>query len=167
MTRTNAASSRSRPTNDVPGGRRARKLGRVSLERHKEVYRRTIEAIGHGDADALDELLSPDVVDHNPLPGQPPGLTGFKHWMHTVRTSLPDLEGTIEDVVAEGDRVAGRVTWRGTQHGPFAGVGPTGNPIQFTAIHIVRLAGGRIAEWWGAANLLDALEQIGARMADR
>jgi steroid delta-isomerase-like uncharacterized protein len=122
-----------------------------------DLYRRTIEAISRGDADALDALLAPDIVDHNPIPGQPAGRDGFKHWMHSIRSSFPDLDGAVEDVVAEGDRVAGRVTWRGTQAGPFAGAAPTGRPICFTAIHIVRFEQGRIAEWWGAANLLDAL----------
>ena len=128
-----------------------------------DVYRRTIEAISRGDADALDALLAPDIVDHNPIPGQPAGRDGFKHWLRSVRASFPDLEGAVEDVVAEGDRVGGRVTWRGTQAGPFAGAAPTGRPVCFTAIHIVRLEHGRIAEWWGAANLLDALGQIGQR----
>jgi steroid delta-isomerase-like uncharacterized protein len=126
-----------------------------------DVYRRTIEAISLGDADALDALLAPDIVDHNPIPGQPAGRNGLKHWMRSVRASFPDLDGAVEDVVAEGDRVAGRVTWRGTQAGPFAGAAPTGRPVCFTAIHIVRLEHGRIAEWWGAANLHDALGQIG------
>jgi len=132
----------------------------VTAEQHREVYRRVIDAISCGDADALDGLLAADVVDHNPMPGQAPGLEGFKEWMGAVRASFPDLTGSIEDVVAEGDRVAGRVTWYGTHHGPFAGHAATGRPVSFTAIHIVRLADGRIAEWWGAANVLDAIEQI-------
>lgn len=110
-----------------PSPRQAR--GRVShsLAAVHTLYEQVIAAIGAGDAPALDELLAADVIDHNPMPGQRPGLPG-----------LPT--GTVEDVLAEGDRVAGRVTWRGTQCGPFA-----------------------IAEWWGAANLLEALVQIGSR----
>ena len=132
----------------------------MSSDEHKAVYRRAIEAIGRGDADALDALLAPDVVDHNPVPDQPPGLDGFKQWMRAARASFPDLAGSVEDVVAEGDRVAGRVTWRGTQAGSFAGVDPTGGRVAFTAIHIVRIADGLIAEWWGVADLLGALEQL-------
>jgi len=139
----------------------------MSAEKHRDVYRRAIEAVGRGDGDALDALLAPDMTDHNPMPGQPPGREGFKHWMRSVRTSLPGLTGSVEDVVAEGDRVAGRITWAGTHRGTFAGVAATGKPVRFTAIHIVRLADGRIAEWWGAASLLDALEQIGARSGTR
>ena len=138
----------------------------MSVE-NDDVYRRAIAAISRGDADALDALLAADIVDHNGIAGQPPGRDGFKHWMRSVRTSLPDLTGTVEDVVAAGDRVAGRVTWRGTQSGPFAGIAASGKPVCFTAIHIVRLADGRIAEWWGAANLLDALDQIGTRVVGK
>lgn len=124
------------------------------------VYRSAIEAIAAGDAAALDDLLAPDVVDHNPMPGQPPGIAGFKQWMASARASFPDLAGEVEDVVAAGDRVAGRVTWSGTHRGTFVGVAPTGGRVAFTAIHIVRLAGGRIVEWWGVADLLGALEQV-------
>ena len=124
------------------------------------LYRQVIEAVGRGAAAALDDLLATDVVDHNPLPEQRPGPPGFEDWMSAVRASFPDLTGTVEDVVAEGDRVAGRV---GTPSGDFLGVAPTARPVAFTAIHIVRIEHGRIAGWWGAANLLDALGQIGAR----
>lgn len=127
---------------------------------HSAVYRRAIEAIGTGDAVALDDLLAPDVIDHNPMPGQGPGIEGFKQWMRYARASFPDLAGVIEDVVASGDRVAGRVTWRATHCGPFIGIEPTGRNVSFTAIHIVRVAHGRIVEWWGVADLLGVLEQL-------
>jgi len=60
------------------------------------------------------------------------------------------------------------VTWRGTQQGSFLGVPPSGKPVEIPAFHIVRLSAGRIVEWWGTADLLGALEQLGARvMSDR
>lgn len=76
----------------------------------KGTYRRIIETISGGDVGALDGLVAPDIVDHNPFPGQAPGLGGFKEWIAAVRTSFPDLEGAVDDVLAEGDRVAARVT---------------------------------------------------------
>jgi ketosteroid isomerase-like protein len=76
-----------------------------------DVYRRIIDAISRGDADSLDELVAPDVVDHNPIPDQAPGLDGVKQWLAAARTAFPDLRGTVEDVVVEGDRLAARVTW--------------------------------------------------------
>jgi steroid delta-isomerase-like uncharacterized protein len=132
----------------------------------KDTYRRIIEAISKGDAGALHDLVAPDIVDHNPSPNQAPGLEGFKQWMVAVRTSFPDLEGTVNDVLAEGDRVAARVTWRGTHRGDFAGVRATNKPVSFAAFHVVRFSRGQAIEWWGTADLLGALQQIGATISE-
>src|SRR5215210_5439480 len=113
------------------------------MEEHKAAYRCIIEAVNAGDFDALNALFAADLVDHNPVPGQVPGLVGFKQWMATARRSFPDLRGTVEQVLAEGDLLAGRVTWRGTQAGPFVGSAPTGKFVAFEAYHIARFEGGR------------------------
>ncbi|HEY0072005.1 MAG TPA: ester cyclase [Chloroflexia bacterium] len=128
-----------------------------------EVYRRVFDAVNGGDEAALDDLLTEGVVDNNPIPGQEPGIAGFKQWMRYVRTAFPDVHVTVEDTLSQGDRVAGRVTWRGTHEGPLAGVAASGKPVQFTAIHIVRFENGKAAEWWGVADLLGALQQIGTQ----
>jgi predicted ester cyclase len=75
------------------------------------------------------------------------------------------MRGTVEDVIAEGDRVAARMTWHGTHRGEFMGVGPTGNRVSFTVFHLVRFSQGRAVEWWGTADLLGALQQLGATVA--
>ena len=137
----------------------------MSTEEHKATYRRVVEAINRGNADALDWLLDVNLVDHNPMPDQAAGRAGFKQWMAAARASFPDLHGTVEDVLGDGDRVAGRVTWRGTHRGAFAGVAPTGKPVIFTVIHIVRFAGATIVEWWGVADVVAVLQQIGASAA--
>jgi steroid delta-isomerase-like uncharacterized protein len=131
----------------------------------QEAYRRIIDAISRGDTTALDELMAPDVVDHNPVPDQASGVEGFKQWMARVRGYFPDFAGTVEDFIAEGDRVAGRVTWRGTHRGEFLGVAPTGREVSFSAFHIVRFAGGRAAEWWGTADLLSVIQQLGGTVS--
>jgi steroid delta-isomerase-like uncharacterized protein len=128
-----------------------------------EVYRRVFDAVNRGDEAALDDLLTEGVLDNNPIPGQEPGVAGFKQWMRYVRTAFPDVRVTVEDTLSQGDRVAGRVTWRGTHEGPLAGVAASGKPVQFTAIHIVRFEDGKAAEWWGVADLLGALQQIGTQ----
>ena len=128
----------------------------------KDVYQRIIDAISRGDAAGLDELIAPDVVDHNPIPDQAPGRDGFKQWMAAARTAFPDMRGTVDDVLAEGDRVAARMTWYGTHRGDFMGVEPTGNRVSFSAFHLVRFSQGRAVEWWGTADLLGALQQLGA-----
>jgi steroid delta-isomerase-like uncharacterized protein len=131
----------------------------------KDIYRRIIDAISRGDADGLDELMAPDIVDHNPVPNQAPGVEGFKQWVAYARSSFPDIAGTVEDVIAEGDRVAARVTWRGTHEGTFLGIPPSGKQVSFHAFHIVRFEGDRAAEWWGTADLLSVIQQLGATVS--
>jgi steroid delta-isomerase-like uncharacterized protein len=133
----------------------------------KETYRRIIEAITQGDPDALERLIAPDLVDHNPIPGQARGLEGFKQWMASAKASFPDLQGSVEDVITEGDRVAARMTWYGTHQGDFVGVPPTNKRVAMTAFHHVRFEGGRAAEWWGTADVLGALHQVGATITPK
>jgi steroid delta-isomerase-like uncharacterized protein len=131
----------------------------------KDAYRRIIDAISAGDAEGLNKLVAPDVVDHKPLPTQVPGRDGFKQWMSAARTAFPDMHGTVEDVMAEGDRVAARMTWHGTHRGEFMGVGPTDKRVSFSAFHLVRFSQDRAVEWWGTADLLGALRQLGATIS--
>jgi steroid delta-isomerase-like uncharacterized protein len=129
------------------------------------VYRRIIDAVGRGDAESLDGLMAPDIVDHNPMPDQAAGRDGFKQWMATARAAFPDLRGTVEDLIAEGDRVAARMTWHGTHRGEFIGLAPTGKRVSFSAFHLVRIRQGRAIEWWGTADLFGALQQVGATIS--
>lgn len=78
------------------------------------------------------------------------------------RAAFPDLRFTLEDLVAEGDRVVFRATMRGTHHGPFRGVAPTGRRVEGTVLDVVRVEGGRFAAHWGGPDLWDVLRQLGA-----
>jgi len=135
-----------------------------AYQEQKDIYRAVVAAVGVGDLAALDVLLARDLIDHNPMSGQAPGIVGFKQWASAVRSSFPDFHGSVEIVLAEGNFVAGHVTWRGTQRGWFMGVPPSDRRVEISAFHIVRFSGGRIAEWWGTADLLGALQQLGARV---
>jgi predicted ester cyclase len=128
-------------------------------------YRAIIAAVSAGDLDRLDQLIAHDLVDHNPAPGQPPGLDGFKHWANSARLAFPDLTGSVEDTLADDDKIAGRVTWHGSHRGDLAGVPGTGARVQFSAFHIVRFSAGLAVEWWGTADLLGALVQAGATVS--
>src|ERR671923_1003644 len=141
--------------------------GMRSEEQLKDAYRQIIDAITRGDAEGLDELTAPEIVDHNPIPNQAPGRDGFKQWMAAARNAFPDLRGTVEDVIVEGDRVAARTTWHGTHRGEFVGVGATGRRGSFSAFHLVRFSQDRAVEWWGTADLLGVLEQLGATISAR
>ena len=129
------------------------------------VYRQVIEAINRNDAAALDQFLAEHLIDHNPIPGQSPGRTGFKEWMASSRTSFPDLHGTIDEVIiASNDRVVGRVTWHGTQRGPFAGLPPTHKAVTLPVIHMARFEADIIVEWWGIADIFAVVQQLGGRV---
>jgi steroid delta-isomerase-like uncharacterized protein len=136
----------------------------VGAGEHKATYRLIIEAISRGEPEALDGLVAADIVDHNPFPGQAPGIGGFKEWIRRARSSFPDLQGSVETVVAEGDWVAARVTWRGTHRGEYIGIPATNRPVVFEAYHVVQFSDGLAAEWWGTADLLGLAEQLGATL---
>jgi predicted ester cyclase len=128
----------------------------------RQAYGRLIAAVAANDADALAGIVSPDIVDHGPVPGQPPGLAGIVFWMRGIHAGLSGLTGVVEDTVAEGNKVAGRVTWRGTHAGPFLGVPATGKPVTVAAMHILRFEEGLAVEWWGVPDVYGALTEMGA-----
>jgi predicted ester cyclase len=81
--------------------------------------------------------------------------------------AFPDLHGTVEDLIAEGDRVAARMTWQGTHRGTFVGMEATGRRVSFEAFHHVRFSEEGAAEWWGTADVFGALQQMGATVTGR
>jgi predicted ester cyclase len=116
---------------------------------NKALIRRVFEeVIPSGDGGALSALLAPDFLDHDPLPGQPAGRAAGEYVVRTMHTAQPDLRFTIDDLVAEGDRVTIRWRLHGTNTGPLLGRPPTGRRIELAAIVIFRIAGGLIAERW-------------------
>jgi predicted ester cyclase len=133
-----------------------------NAEELRQAYGRLIAAVAANDADALAKIVSPDIVDHGPVPGQPPGLAGIVYWMRGIHAGLSGLTAVVEDAVAEGNKVAGRVTWRGTHAGPFLGVPATGKTVTVAAMHILRFEEGLAVEWWGVPDVYGALTEMGA-----
>lgn len=117
---------------------------------------------GRGDEAALEELLAPDFVDHDALPGQPPGREGHKQILAMFRSAFPDLQVATEDIVAEGDKVVSRWTARGTHQGELMGIAPTGKEVTIKGIDVLRIAEGRIVERWAEDNGLELMQQLGA-----
>ena len=133
-------------------------------ERNKAVVRRMIEEVWNGgDLAVVDELVAEDYVGHDPGYPQPiRGPEGLKQWVMAARAAFPDFRIAVEDLLAEGDRVVGRITMRGTHHGALAGLPPTGRPVEFPAIFVRRLAGGKFVEGWDIADMLGLMQQLGA-----
>lgn len=111
---------------------------------------------------ALDEFIAPNQVDHATPPGTPGGLAGAKQTVAMYLTAFPDLHFTVEDIIAEGDKVVARLSMHGTQQGAFMGFPPTGKQATITAIDINRIVGGKSAEHWVEMNTLGLLQQLGA-----
>ncbi len=132
-----------------------------SKDELRRAYGRLIAAVAANDEDALAGIVSADIVDHGSVPGQPPGLTGIVYWMQGLHAALSGLEGTVEDTVVEGNKVAARVTWRGTHTGPFLGLAATGNALRIVSIQILRFEDGHAVEWWGVPDLYGALTGMG------
>ena len=131
-------------------------------EDNKALNRRFVEeVINQGNIEAIDELIDPGVVDHAAPPGVPTGREGAKQFFAIVRSAFPDLHHTIEDMIAEGDKVVMRSTWSGTHQGEFMGIPATGRRVRVSAIDISRVADGRIVEHWEQSDALGLMQQLG------
>jgi steroid delta-isomerase-like uncharacterized protein len=126
------------------------------IKRHDE------DVINKQDLSVLEKDISPNYVDHSALPGFSPGLVGAKAMLSMIHGAFPDLRATIEDSIAEGDKVVVRKSWNGTHEGEFMGIPPTGKRVSFEGIVIWRIEGGQIAERWAAIDRLSLMEQLGA-----
>lgn len=133
----------------------------MSLEENKALVRRAAQSYAAGDTSNVDELYAPDFVDHNAQPGTPPGREGIKAGIAAFHQAFPDLTYTLEDLIAEGDRVVDRGIVTGTHLGPLFGMPPTGKRIRVEAIDIFRIANGKIAEWWHQEDDLGLFQQLG------
>ncbi len=124
---------------------------------NKAIVRRYFEAIDTGNLAALDELFAPTYVRHDPNAPEVKGREDLKRHLRMVYTASPDLCHTIEDMLAEGDRVATRMTVCGTQTGGLMGIAPTGKQITVTGMSIFRIANGKIQEDWLNSDALGLL----------
>jgi predicted ester cyclase len=133
------------------------------LEEHKQVVRRLYAAVVDGqDFGVADELLATDYVVYFPGSAPPLDWEGLKQFIRSFHTAFPDVRHTIEELLADGDRVVARVTARGTHQGTFHGIAPTGRPITVSVIAIYRFVGDTIIEERGEGDLLGLLQQLGA-----
>ena len=134
----------------------------MPAEENKAAARRFLEETDKGNLDVIDELVSPDAIDHNPFPGQAPGAQGVKQVFGMLRTAFPDMSRSIEDMVAEGDRVAFRSTLHGTHRGEFLGIPATGKQVALPGIDIIRFDDdGKMVEHWGLFDVPLLMQQLG------
>ena len=130
----------------------------MSLEENKAIVRRFIEAYNKQNLDSLDEFVAQDYVDHT---NQIRGLENLKQLMNAGIKGVPDWHETIEDIIAEGDKVWIRLAYTGTHTGEMFGITPTGNKISAMAVDIYRIVNGKLAEYWNVTDKLDLLKPQG------
>jgi hypothetical protein len=133
---------------------------------NKATFRRFHDAMSTGDAEliskTIDEFVEPDVLIRTPVPVEATGAQALKEVFGRLYRAFPDLHITVEDVIAEGDKVVGRNTVTGTHQGEYMGLPPTGKSVIYNEIFIFRFAGGRIAETWGVVDVFSQMKQLGA-----
>jgi steroid delta-isomerase-like uncharacterized protein len=133
----------------------------MSIEENKNIVRRYQEIYNSNDLDRLTEVVSEDLLTPNIMPGIPDGLEGAKAAHRIMLAGFPDYQTVIEDMLAEGEKVAARIRMRGTNTGEFMGIPATGKHVEFTGIYIARIANGKIVEHWGEEDSVSLLGQLG------
>lgn len=135
----------------------------MSADKNKQVMHRFVEFINTANEKLAAELISPNAVFY--VPGRPDPMRGPDGYLVVIammRGGFPDIQWTLEEMIAEDDKVAARFTMRGTHRGTFFGVAPTGKSIEVQAMNFYRLSGGQFVEERGQPDLLGLLQQIGA-----
>lgn len=135
----------------------------MSADRNSDLIRRLHhELLTERDLDVVDRFFAPDFVSHNNPPGFPPGVEGVKQFFAMFRDAFQDAAVTIDDIVAEGDRVAVATTLTGTHEGELMGLAATGRKVSVTGIDIVRTDAGRIVEHRGLTDIVGLMRQLTA-----
>jgi len=121
----------------------------MSTVRNKKIGLRYQEIYNSNILESLSEVVSEDLITPRIMPGIPSGMEGAKAAHRIMPAGFLDYQTNIDDLFAEGDKVAVRITMTGTHQGDFMGIPPTGRHVSFTGIYVVRLANERIVEYWG------------------
>jgi steroid delta-isomerase-like uncharacterized protein len=132
------------------------------MQTNSILVRRFIEEVlNQGSIDSAGEFFWEDMVEQVPLPGQGPGLEGLKDVLRGMRAAFPDMHWSVEEQIAEGDKVMTRFEWTGTHRGAFLGVPATGRAVRVWGIVIDRIEGGRIKDTRIIMDTLGLMAQIG------
>lgn len=134
----------------------------VVIADNKDLVRAfTEEVFNRRNVAAIDEFVAANQVDHTLPPNLPANTTGTKQAIDMYLKAFPDVHITIDDIVAEGDKVAVRFTSHGTQRGRFVGLPPTRRQVTVKSYLIARIKDGKIVEQWGLDDQLGMLQQLG------
>jgi steroid delta-isomerase-like uncharacterized protein len=127
----------------------------------KAVLEAFVDSMNRGDVDEILAYLAQDVVDHTPMPGQQPGIEGWRSKWDALSAGFPDLRIEIKQSVAEGDTVAARYTMRATNTGEFMGGPPTGKRIEVPIFDMCRVRDGKLIDLWSLMDSMSMMAQLG------
>ena len=136
-------------------------MASTTTEENKQLARRAVDGFNEKNLAVVDELFADDVIDHSPT-GETKGHDGPKAGLETLYAAFPDLEISIDELIAEGDTVALRSTHRGTHEGPFMDIEPTGKRVEIPNMVFARFEDGKVVERWVQADMLGLMGQLGA-----
>ena len=131
----------------------------MSSEENKKIVRKSIEVINTKDLSSIEQMVAPDFVDHT---RKMQGSEGLKQFLSMIYKSFPDFHLTIEDIIAEEDKVWVRLTITATHTGEFFGLAPTGKKFTEPSVWIYRIANSKIIEGWDVHDELDFYKKIDA-----
>ncbi len=133
----------------------------MSPDGKKAIIRRLVELLNEGKLDALDQIFAPDYVRHDPSDLlHEVGVAEYKAAFAAIRRAFPDAHWTIEDLLEDGDKVVARASFRGTHHGPFFNIAPSGEVVTYPIMGIYRIEKGRIAEDWHIFHALGMWQKL-------
>lgn len=134
----------------------------MSPDQNKALLYRYIEAVWHKENPAaVDDFLAPNYRRHRSPVKSPLTREQQKELLVSFRAAFPDVTIELEDIVAEGDKIAFRSTMCGTHQGEFLGIAPTSRKVIFSLLDIIRIEDGRFVEQWGGPDIYDLLQQLG------
>jgi len=133
----------------------------VSAQENKGLVSKAIEEVwNQGNLEAVNRYFAEHYVDHTPLPGQDPGPEGYKQAVALIRAAFPDLHLTLDDVIAEEDKVSFRYTMSGTHQGEFMGMTPTGRAFSVAGMIFARAAEGKFTDRWAILDTISLMQQL-------
>jgi steroid delta-isomerase-like uncharacterized protein len=130
----------------------------MSIEENKALVHRIIKLWNSRELDAFFEFLAPKYIEH--LPDGDISLEQLKQFANKFFAAFPDISFTIKDMIAEGDKVAVLINWRGTHQGEYMGVPPTGKKIDITNANVIKIVGGKWVEFWNVTDMR-LIQQLG------
>ena len=134
----------------------------MSIEKNKDLVLRIVrDFINKNDPSVVDDMFAEDFVNHNPSAGVSPDREGLKQMFRMVHTAFPDYRLEVEDLIAEGDKVAIRLRATGTHKGPLMSIEPTGKSFNTISLGIIRIHDLKVKERWNVSNDLELMRQLG------